>query len=74
MVVYDYENLEILPPEVVHDQPGGEWRRIQRAKGYRYILINGVVTIDNDTQTNVYPGELLRYGVARHKKQRAVAA
>lgn len=74
IVVYDYENLEILPAEVAHDLPGGEWRRVQRAKGYRYILINGVVTIENDTQTNAYPGQLLRHGVApRHRRQSAAA-
>jgi N-acyl-D-amino-acid deacylase len=62
IVVYDYENLEVLPGEVVHDLPGGEWRRIQRAKGYRYILINGEVTIENDEQTNTFSGKLLRHG------------
>jgi len=29
VIVYDYENLEVLPSEVVHDLPGGEWRRVQ---------------------------------------------
>ena len=62
IIVYDYENLEIMDIEVVHDLPGGEWRRVQRAKGYRYILINGEVTIENDQQTNVFSGELLRHG------------
>jgi N-acyl-D-aspartate/D-glutamate deacylase len=65
IVVYDYENLEILPPEIAHDLPGGEWRRVQRARGYRYVLINGVVTIEDDAQTNVYPGSLLRHGSGR---------
>jgi N-acyl-D-amino-acid deacylase len=62
IVVYDFENLEVLPAEVAHDLPGDEWRRIQRAKGYRYILINGEVTIENDEQTNTYSGQLLRHG------------
>jgi len=66
IVVYDYANLAMLPPEIAHDLPGGEWRRIQRARGYRYILINGEVTIEDDAQTNVYPGALLRHGSARH--------
>lgn len=74
IVVYDYANLEILPAEIAHDLPGGEWRRIQRAKGYRYILINGVVTIENDAQTNVYPGELLRHGRAHQRGRQAAAA
>jgi hypothetical protein len=31
IVVYDYDQLAIAPMEVVHDLPGGEWRRVQRA-------------------------------------------
>jgi N-acyl-D-aspartate/D-glutamate deacylase len=62
IVVYDYENLEILDGEVVHDMPGNEWRRIQRAKGYNYILVNGEVTIDHDEETHNYSGKLLRHG------------
>ncbi len=64
ILVYDYEKLEVLASEIVHDLPGGEWRRIQRARGYRYILVNGQVTIENDTETNVYSGKLLRHGSA----------
>jgi N-acyl-D-aspartate/D-glutamate deacylase len=62
IVVYDYENLSVLPSEIVHDLPGGEWRRVQRARGYRYILVNGAVTIENDRETNVFSGRLLRHG------------
>ncbi len=28
IIVYDLENLAILPAEVMHDLPGREWRRI----------------------------------------------
>ena len=73
IVVYDYENLKVLEPEVVHDLPGGEWRRIQRAKGYRYVLINGELTIENDEQTNVFSGELLRHGSGQRAKEKAAA-
>ncbi|MFL5289859.1 MAG: amidohydrolase family protein [Rhodopila sp.] len=64
IVIYDYENLEVLPSEIVHDLPGGEWRRVQRAKGYRYALVNGEVTIENDRATNTFSGRLLRGGGA----------
>ncbi len=64
IVVYDYDALEVLPPEIAHDLPGGEWRRIQRARGYRYVLVNGAVTIENDRETNTYSGRLLRHGRA----------
>ncbi len=62
IVVYDYDNLEVLLDEIVHDLPGGEWRRVQRASGYRYVLVNGEVTIVDDQPTDTFPGQLLRFG------------
>jgi N-acyl-D-aspartate/D-glutamate deacylase len=65
IIVYDYANLEVLPAEIVHDLPGGEWRRIQRARGYRYIVVNGEITIEDDRETHVHAGRLLRFGRGR---------
>ena len=62
VVVYDPINLEVGPNHVVHDLPGGEWRRIQKAKGYHAVLVNGEQTIENDEMTNTYSGRLLRHG------------
>jgi N-acyl-D-aspartate/D-glutamate deacylase len=62
LVVYDFERLACLPEEVAHDFPAGEWRRIQRARGYRYILVNGEVTLEDDRETHVHSGRLLRHG------------
>ena len=62
IIVYDYENLKILPEEILHDLPGGEWRRVQRASGYRYVLVNGEVTIRDDQPTHTHSGVLLRHG------------
>ena len=62
IVVYDYERLESRPSEVLHDLPGGEWRRVQKAVGYRHVLVNGQVTIEDDQQTNSFSGKLLRHG------------
>ena len=62
VVVYDPENLSIGPSEVVHDLPGGEWRRIQKASGYHAVVVNGVQTIADDEQTEQHSGKLLRYG------------
>jgi N-acyl-D-aspartate/D-glutamate deacylase len=73
IVVYDYETLESLPGEVAHDMPGGEWRRVQRANGYRYILVNGQITIENDRETGVHSGRLLRHGTGI-RRPRAIAA
>ena len=61
-MIYDYEKLDMLPREIVHDLPGGEWRRVQRARGYRYVLVNGAVTIEDDRETNTFSGRLLRNG------------
>jgi N-acyl-D-aspartate/D-glutamate deacylase len=62
LVVYDYDRLEVRPPEVVHDLPGGEWRRVQRGAGYRYVMVNGAVTIQDDKETGATAGVLLRNG------------
>jgi N-acyl-D-aspartate/D-glutamate deacylase len=62
VVVYDFDDLAALPTEVVHDLPGGEWRRVQRARGYRFVLVNGEVTIENDRETRTHSGRLLRHG------------
>jgi N-acyl-D-aspartate/D-glutamate deacylase len=62
IVVYDFDRLDSLPSEVAHDFPGGEWRRIQRARGYRFVLVNGEVTIEDDRETGRHSGRLLRHG------------
>ena len=60
VIVYDLENLEVLPVEKVHDLPGGEWRRIQRARGYRHVLVNGEPTLEDDAEAPGRAGRLLR--------------
>jgi hypothetical protein len=54
---------------VVQDLPGGEWRRVQRASGYRYIMVNGVVTFVDGQSTQLAPGLLLRRGSSWNKPQ-----
>jgi len=71
IVIYDYERLRVLPDEIAHDLPGGEWRRIQRAEGYRYILVNGEVTMRDGQPTNAHSGRLLRHGGAQGRTTRA---
>jgi N-acyl-D-aspartate/D-glutamate deacylase len=73
IIVYDYENLEVQPDEIVHDMPAGEWRRVQRAKGYRWVLVNGEVTIKDDQQTETYSGRLLRFGTGMPQIQTEAA-
>ncbi len=68
VVVYELANLKRLPDwwdsEIAHDFPGGEWRRIQRAEGYHWTLVNGEVTFENGKCTGATPGRLLRHGSA----------
>jgi N-acyl-D-aspartate/D-glutamate deacylase len=67
LVVYDLARLDVDPPwvgEIAHDFPGGEWRRVQHAKGYRAIVVNGEVTFEEGKPTGVTPGKLLRHGHA----------
>jgi len=61
-VVYDLNKLAITPMEIVHDFPGDEWRRVQRAAGYHAITVNGEVTFEDGNCTNATPGRLLRHG------------
>ncbi len=66
VLVYDLEELQIDPPwigETLTDLPGGEWRRVQRAKGYQEIIVNGEVTFDNGECSGATPGRLLRGGI-----------
>ena len=62
VVVYDLENLKLIPAEVVHDLPGGDWRRIQKAEGYRWVLVNGDITFEDGEPTGALSGRLLRHG------------
>lgn len=77
ILVYDYRNLKITPdkPEVVNDFPGGEWRRVQYAEGYRYTMVNGTVTFIDGKCTGATPGHLLRHGNNKeHQEQLAQSA
>jgi N-acyl-D-amino-acid deacylase len=67
VVVYDLNSLAVEPGwagEIVRDLPGGEWRRVQHARGYRAIIVNGEITFDEGQPTMATPGKLLRHGCA----------
>lgn len=61
IVVYDFESLKVTPDEPVYETviAGGK-RLIQKAKGYRAILVNGVPTFEHDECTGRLPGRILR--------------
>ncbi|HTY55122.1 MAG TPA: amidohydrolase family protein [Candidatus Binataceae bacterium] len=63
IVIYDFEKLNVMPVEIAHDLPGNEWRRVQRAQGYEWIIVNGEPTFEGDRPTGATPGQLLRHGL-----------
>jgi len=56
----DLDALELLPPEMLFDLPGGGRRLCQDARGYRATIVSGVVTQENDEPTGALPGRLVR--------------
>jgi N-acyl-D-aspartate/D-glutamate deacylase len=64
ILVYDLERLAIKPAEILYDVPPHNWRRVQKAEGYRWIMVNGQITFEDGQPTGTFPGKLLRFGVA----------
>jgi N-acyl-D-aspartate/D-glutamate deacylase len=64
VVMYDLAQLKSLPEEIAYDLPAGEWRRVQKAEGYRWIMVNGDVILEDGKSTGATPGKLLRNGQA----------
>jgi N-acyl-D-amino-acid deacylase len=64
VLVYDYKNLKVCDQEISYDFPGGEWRRIKRAEGYDFTIVNGEITFEGNRCTGATPGRLLRHGHA----------
>jgi N-acyl-D-aspartate/D-glutamate deacylase len=58
--VIDFEHLNVQPPELRYDLPGGARRLVQRARGYVATIKSGVVTVDHDELTGARPGALVR--------------
>ena len=65
IVVYNADTVKALPGEIAHDLPANEWRRVQKAEGYKNILVNGEETFQNGECTGNISGALLRNGAAR---------
>jgi N-acyl-D-aspartate/D-glutamate deacylase len=62
--VIDFDRLSVRPPVLRHDLPTGESRILQPARGYLATLVNGEVTRQNDADTGVRSGRLLRGSAA----------
>jgi N-acyl-D-amino-acid deacylase len=57
--VIDFERLELFAPRMVDDFPLGASRFSQRARGYDFTLVNGVVLVESDELTGALPGRLV---------------
>jgi N-acyl-D-aspartate/D-glutamate deacylase len=60
MVIYDLEKLRVLPMETLYDLPDGDWRRVQKADGYHYTIVNGEITFEGHKCSGALPGKVLR--------------
>ncbi len=60
ILVYDLEKLAVKPTEILHDVPPNNWRRVQGAEGYRWIMVNGDVSFEDGEATGSLPGKLIR--------------
>ena len=65
IVVYDLNTVNSRPSEIARDLPANEWRRVQKADGYKHILVNGEETFQDGECTGNTSGALLRNGAAR---------
>lgn len=61
IMIYDLEQLGVATAtyEIANDLPNDDWRRIARAKGVRWILVNGDVTFRDGVCTGATPGQLI---------------
>ena len=61
IMIYDLARLGVPTAayETVHDLPRGDWRRVARAQGIRWILVNGEVTFHDNACSGATPGRLL---------------
>ena len=51
MNVIDFAALQLGEPEMVYDLPAGGRRLIQKIDGYRYTIVDGVVTYEDGQPT-----------------------
>lgn len=58
--IIDYANLRLHAPRMVRDLPAGGGRLLQRADGYRWTIVSGVIAYKNGNWTGATPGKLIR--------------
>jgi len=58
LLIYSLDDLyfDHSRHSIVHDMPGGDWRRLARSGGYHRILVNGVTTFVEGELNETRPG------------------
>jgi N-acyl-D-aspartate/D-glutamate deacylase len=75
LMIYDHAKIDVAPRhqyEVAQDLPGGDWRKIKRAVGVRFIAVNGEITFEDGVCTGATPGQIISNAGVRSRT--AVAA
>lgn len=62
IVVYDYEAVDhdVFNFALAEDLPNGDWRRVDHARGYRHVLVNGEEILNDGVTSGRTPGRVLR--------------
>jgi N-acyl-D-aspartate/D-glutamate deacylase len=61
LVLFDPETVDDVPPEYVHDLPGGGKRLVAQARGIHATLVSGQVLYRDGSHTGAWPGAVLRH-------------
>jgi len=61
LVLFDPDTVDDVPPEYVHDLPGGGKRLVAQARGIHATLVGGQVLYRDGAHTGAWPGAVLRH-------------
>jgi len=59
LVLFDLDALECGAEEFVDDFPGEASRYVRRSKGYRAVIVNGEIVLENGRYTEQRPGQIV---------------
>lgn len=59
IIVYDFDRLSISEQARLFDYPGNEWRVADRGVGYRWVMVNGEIIIEDDKETGASSGRVV---------------
>jgi N-acyl-D-amino-acid deacylase len=66
LYMYDLDKLgyQFGRYEVLEDTPGGHYRRVVRAQGIEFVMVNGEMIVERGATTNALPGRIVANGGA----------